>query len=974
MDLEQTCQPERRPGPRLAAGRDASVTVVEATARLRSRVEERVEADGALREPCRSRVLESALVLALMRRLMDFSGSRERVTRYLWLRCKSPDPLERSLALVGSGAGPAPEGEDFRTLILEQVPSYVAPRRRLVLDAVAVILGGHTGRSPETAAATAAATASATVPSSAADPAGSAPSGVLHPWARVQSVASAVIVRSTQDGPVEISADDLVVLRATQDGSGRVWEGHLLAHVLALHALARLPGNDHLVRRGLTAMLPLQRADGGFPFVSDIDTWCTAIGGLALAVAGASTSLLHQVAGHLVSEQKQCGGWSITNGTRLTDTDDTSVALEFLQALDPGRYKHEIDAGLGRLRALRGPDGGFPTYVAGGPSEACMTAAAVNAFAPAGRGDARLLEEARRFLAASQHRDGYFEPGWSNSRLHVLYRARMAAGPGASGLAMAARIRQLVADTQNPDGGWSREPGHTSDAISTSYALLALGRQATGSPPQRAGARWLCERQDADGGFDSPPDMVGPRPFTYHVPLLTDICVLRALGHLTRSPARNLADPPAQDLADRHAGRRRSVPAQHRNDRAPGEGQPGSPELCLVDRPRGHVRGPRGLRPAVDLSVRPPVRSAAALPGQSFRMPVLAHQLPRALHADSERLMAETGAWAHEHLGFAYDGDHDRVEHNVDGTLLVALSIPHAGYDLALVCSKLMNHLIGIENSLVDRGALGGSSFATRGVFSRLMSDLVGWQDGATPLTAEFRWLRRRMPRPAWERFVACMEDFAYGFTTELEQWREEEYTGYEDYLHQRRSSLGVRWLFGFAEAQNPALPLAEETFRRPEMKALHDTAVDGYTLINDLVSYRREAAMGDTMNLVHHLRESEGLTTGGAMNRLCTLIDATEAHFLYLREQIMDHDARRPSPVPAPDPEPRGDPYKEKAVENPEGLRGYLDTVGHIMTSNLWWATLSNRYEHGGLQWDGTCPGTMTLHTDRTEFVPDPS
>ncbi|WP_331760490.1 terpene cyclase/mutase family protein (plasmid) [Streptomyces sp. NBC_01471] len=476
------------------------MTVVEATARLRSRVEERVEADGALREPCRSRVLESALVLALMRRLMDFSGSRERVTRYLWLRCKSPDPLERSLALVGSGAGPAPEGEDFRTLILEQVPSYVAPRRRLVLDAVAVILGGHTGRSPETAAATAAATASATVPSSAADPAGSAPSGVLHPWARVQSVASAVIVRSTRDGPVEISADDLVALRATQDGSGRVWEGHLLAHVLALHALARLPGNDHLVRRGLTAMLPLQRADGGFPFVSDIDTWCTATGGLALAVAGASTSLLHQVAGHLVSEQKQCGGWSITNGTRLTDTDDTSVALEFLQALDPGRYKHEIDAGLGRLRALRGPDGGFPTYVAGGPSEACMTAAAVNAFAPAGRGDARLLEEARRFLAASQHRDGYFEPGWSNSRLHVLYRARMAAGPGASGLAMAARIRQLVADTQNPDGGWSREPGHTSDAISTSYALLALGRQATGSPPQRAGARWLCERQDADGG------------------------------------------------------------------------------------------------------------------------------------------------------------------------------------------------------------------------------------------------------------------------------------------------------------------------------------------------------------------------------------------------------------------------------------------------------------------------------------------
>ncbi|WP_328315408.1 terpene synthase family protein [Streptomyces sp. NBC_00388] len=750
------------------------------------------------------------------------------------------------------------------------------------------------------------------------------------------------------------------MLRATQDGTGKVWEGHLLAHVLALHALARLPGHDALVRDGLAAMLPLQRADGGFPFVSDIDTWCTTTGGLALAVAGAPEPVLHRVAGYLVGEQKPCGGWSITAGTRLTDTDDTSVALEFLQALSPVRYRHEIDAGLAKLAGLRGPDGGFPTYVAGGPSEACMTAAAVNAFTPTGHRDTRLLEEARRFLAASQHRDGYFEPGWSNSRLHVLFRARMAAGPTLPGLAMAARIRQLVTDTQNPDGGWGREPGHPSDAISTSYALLALGRRAAAaSPPQLAGARWLCERQHSDGGFASPPDMVGPRPFTYDVPLLTDICVLRALGHLTRPPAEGP-----------HDGARWGMPAPNRTDGPPGGHVQDASVLGRPAWPSGRVRGPRGLQPAVDLSSRPWSRPAKGLSGQSFRMPALAHALPRALHTDSERLAAQTRAWAHEHLGFAYDGDHDRIEHNTDGTLLVALSIPHAGYDLTLVCSKLMNYLIGIENSLVDRGALGGSSFATRGVFSRLMSDLVGWQDGATPLTAEFRWLRRRMPPPAWQRFVACMEDFAYGFTTELEHWREEEYTGYEEYLHQRRSSLGVRWLFGFAEAQNPALPLPEEAFRRPEMRELHDTAVDGYTLINDLVSYRREAAMGDTMNLVHHLQESEGLTTGDAMNRLCTLIDTTEAHFLDLREQVVRHHSAHSTPTPAPDGKTSENAHE--AGGNDEGLRSYLDTIGHIMTSNLWWATLSNRYEHGGLHWDGTRSGTMTLHADRTEFVPD--
>ncbi|MFD8110210.1 terpene synthase family protein [Streptomyces microflavus] len=80
----------------------------------------------------------------------------------------------------------------------------------------------------------------------------------------------------------------------------------------------------------------------------------------------------------------------------------------------------------------------------------------------------------------------------------------------------------------------------------------------------------------------------------------------------------------------------------------------------------------------------------------------------------------------------------------------------------------------------------------------------------------------------------------------ELEQWRGSAYTGYQDYLRHRRSSLGVRWLFGFAEAAHPQLHLPEEAFEQPGLAALHDTAVDGCTLINDLVSYRREAAMGE--------------------------------------------------------------------------------------------------------------------------------
>ncbi|MEU1390683.1 MULTISPECIES: terpene synthase family protein [unclassified Nonomuraea] len=325
----------------------------------------------------------------------------------------------------------------------------------------------------------------------------------------------------------------------------------------------------------------------------------------------------------------------------------------------------------------------------------------------------------------------------------------------------------------------------------------------------------------------------------------------------------------------------------------------------------------------------------------TFHLPKLANRLPRTLHPDTSRLLRESGAWAHERLEFAYDGDHDKIEHNLGGTLLVPLSVPHADYQLTLVACKFMNYLIGIENSLVDKGGLGGSSFATREVFGRMM---------AAPLSEEFGWLRRRMPRAVWVRFVSYMENYAYGFTTELEEWRSAPYRDYDSYMRERRSSLGVRWLFGFAEFGTPGVRLSQEASTHPDMAAIHDTAVDGYTLINDLVSYRKELPAGDQVNLLHHLQHSEGLTLQAAMNRVCSLIDATEDTFIGLREQFTTG--------------PQGtDP----------GMRAYLDEIGHIMTSNLRWAAISRRYEEHGLGWDGTTAGTMTFHQDHAEFVPRP-
>lgn len=118
---------------------------------------------------------------------------------------------------------------------------------------------------------------------------------------------------------------------------------------------------------------------------------------------------MHRIARHLVHVQHANGGWSYTDHAELSDTDCTTVAVEFLHQLDPVAYRDPIERALDALVAVRGADGGFPTYGAGTPSEACMTAAAINALSTQDR-HRHLIQPALRFLADRQMPDGSFPP------------------------------------------------------------------------------------------------------------------------------------------------------------------------------------------------------------------------------------------------------------------------------------------------------------------------------------------------------------------------------------------------------------------------------------------------------------------------------------------------------------------------------------------------------------------------------------
>ncbi|MFF7655722.1 prenyltransferase/squalene oxidase repeat-containing protein [Streptomyces sp. NPDC007983] len=392
-----------------------------------------------------------------------------------------------------------------------RAPRFTGPRKRLVFQAILVMLGSE-------------------------PPSGGCelfPRHGLHPWASIQVTAAKVVLAYAAARSDMIGSEDVALLLSTQR-PGEVWEGNLLIHLLVLHALSRLPGNVTTVRDGIRTALLHQRDDGGVPFVTDTDTWTAVTAGLALRTAGAPRGSLERIAQHVLRLQHPSGGWSYTDRARLADTDCTTVALEFLHESDPHAYRNPVQCGIQALLSVRGGDGGFPTY-AGTPSEACMTAAVINVLATQGSRYQRVIDEAMTFLAGSQEPDGSFPPGWSDSRLHTLFRAHLATRPFTAGRAPVVRERivRLVRSIQNDDGGWGKEDGTPSDAISTAYGLIVAAGLPDHLPAVRA-AEYLLSQQHSDGRIDAPPDMVGPRPLPYHVPVLSDVFLLLSLAHLTR--------------------------------------------------------------------------------------------------------------------------------------------------------------------------------------------------------------------------------------------------------------------------------------------------------------------------------------------------------------------------------------------------------------------------------------------------------
>ncbi|MFD8810214.1 prenyltransferase/squalene oxidase repeat-containing protein [Streptomyces sp. NPDC059627] len=492
-------------------------SVAPARQRLTDHLLGQVAADGSVRGRCASRVLESALVLALLRDSGHCPEQREEIARYLRRHPGARGTLDRVLSNAALRLGPEAEN-GWALSWLDGFEHFTAPRKRLMFETVLAALGvlpyDHD-----------------------VDPDAIEYRGFAS-WVDLSlcSVRALHLAARGRGAPVEQA---FLEERLERGSTQHVWERNVLAHVLALTALHRLTPGHRLVREGLAAVLDCQNPDGGIPFITGLEIFCTATAGLALMRSHADATPRPTALGdYLAARQQADGGWAYAEGVRQTDVDDTAYCLQFLQALAPQRYAGQIEAGTRYLLRIANRDGGFPTFIHGHASETAMTAGALTALAPRWEDHPGLAQASLEYLLMSQRPDGTFERSWSLSEANAVFRTLEAlhhAEPRQSA-PLRTRISRATAlalghlmTAQNSDGGWGQRASDPSDPISTSYALLATRRWQR-TPAHRQGIGYLLTQQRDDGGFSSRPDQAAPRPLPYDVPVLADICALWALS------------------------------------------------------------------------------------------------------------------------------------------------------------------------------------------------------------------------------------------------------------------------------------------------------------------------------------------------------------------------------------------------------------------------------------------------------------
>jgi hypothetical protein len=183
---------------------------------------------------------------------------------------------------------------------------------------------------------------------------------------------------------------------------------------------------------------------------------------------------------------------------------------------------------------------------------------------------------------------------------------------------------------------------------------------------------------------------------------------------------------------------------------------------------------------------------------------------------------------------------------------------------------------------------------------------------------------RRTAPRisPAWhERFVEHIREYLNGTIWESGNRAKGRLPTVAEYVRMRRHSAATEMFFDLIEPMH-GIELPDAVLRDPDYLAARHTAGTAIGLFNDLISWRKEVAVGDLHNIVFIVREERQLS----------LADAVHA-------AVAEHDAQVAAFVAACDGIEQG-PWGA----DPMVVTGVAD-LAHWLRGNLDWSLESGRY-----------------------------
>ncbi|EMD35369.1 hypothetical protein CERSUDRAFT_96486 [Gelatoporia subvermispora B] len=133
------------------------------------------------------------------------------------------------------------------------------------------------------------------------------------------------------------------------------------------------------------------------------------------------------------------------------------------------------------------------------------------------------------------------------------------------------------------------------------------------------------------------------------------------------------------------------------------------------------------------------------------------------------------------------------------------------------------------------------------------------------------------------ERFVEVFQSYTSSVVEEAKDRVDKNIRSVDEYMELRRLTSGAMPCFAVIEL---GMDLPAEAFHHPIVQSLRLDAADLIILINDLYSYNREQARGDTHNLLSVIMRHERLDLNGAIAWLKAYSDEKIAHTLDIWEQ----------------------------------------------------------------------------------------